>query len=44
MAFISKLFNLILFAVVSAVFLPMIAIVHVCYGPWEKWFENIAKS
>lgn len=44
MSVISKIISIFLFIVVSLIFLPLVGIVHSCYGPWEKWFEKIAKS
>ncbi len=40
----AKIIKILLFAIVSLIFLPLVAVVHVAYGPWEKWFESIAKS
>lgn len=44
MAVLSKVANILLFIVVSVIFLPLVGIVHGFYGSWEKWFESIAKS
>jgi hypothetical protein len=43
MSAFGKVVNILVFLLVSLVFLPLVGIVHFFYAPWEKWFEKIAK-